>query len=59
VNTAAPADKVNTAAPADKVNILWLVNLVKKDALVPKMEFVTVEKVAHVLPAINELIPKI
>jgi hypothetical protein len=46
-------------APVEKVNILWLVNLVKKDVLVPKMEFVTVEKVAHVLPATNEAILKI
>jgi hypothetical protein len=34
-------------------------NLVKKDVLVPKMKFVIVEKVAHVLPTINEIIPKI
>jgi hypothetical protein len=47
------------AAPVEKVNILWLVNIVKKDVLVTKMEFVIVEKVAHVLPAINEIIPKI
>jgi hypothetical protein len=35
------------------------VNLEKKGVLVPKMEFVIAEKVAHVLPVINEIIPKI
>ena len=55
----AHAEKANTAAHAEKANSLWRVNPETKDVLVPKTEPVTAEKVAHVLPAIDEIIPKI
>ena len=53
------AEKVNTVAHAEKMNSLWRVNPETKVVLVPKMESVTVEKVARVLPAIDEIISKI